>query len=330
MSKLRFIGIVLFAGILAIAASQGVEVFVNRALRSEADALTWISDLVAGCGFMVMTTLWLKLRQTQDVLSALERERVVLDTQLSIAADVQRGLLPAVPVPTGGVSWGAAVEPAGKIGGDYYDFLRLGGTSMCVILADVSGKGIPAAVFLSNVRAVVRTLVRETIAPAEILARLSDAVLADAAVNLYVTCLVAVVDTAGRTLTYANAGHPAGLLLNRNGLRTLSVGGPPVGLLPGVSYQQESVGISPGDLVVLVSDGVTEALEATGGDGPRKLAGEVQRSSDLAPSAVCARLLGAARHSGGPRGIDGWTDDRTVVVIGVGPRPAEQTWKGAA
>ncbi len=73
---------------------------------------------------MVMTTLWLKLRQTQNVLSVLERERVVLDTQLSIAADVQRGLLPPVPAPTGGVSWCAAVEPAGKIGGDYYDSNR--------------------------------------------------------------------------------------------------------------------------------------------------------------------------------------------------------------
>ncbi len=323
MSKFRFVGVVLLGGLVAIAASQGVEMFINRVLRSDAEALTWIGDLVAGSGFMVMTTLWLKLRQTQDVLSLLERERVILDTQLSIAADVQRGLLPPIPSPTGGVSWSAAVEPAGKIGGDYYDFLRLDAATMCVVLADVSGKGIPAAVFLSNVRAVLRTLVRETAAPAEILARLSDAVLADAAVNLYVTCLVAVVDTAGRTLTYANAGHPAGLLLNRSGVRVLSVGGPPVGLLPGPSYEQESVSISTGDLVVLVSDGVTEALEATGGDGPGRLANEVRRAGDLAPGAVCTRLLRAARHGRGPRGVEGWTDDRTVVVFAVGPRPVE-------
>lgn len=330
MSKGRFTAIVFLAGILAIVVSQGAEIFINRVLRPDAEELTWIGDLVAGSGFMVMTTLWLKLRRTQNVLSVLERERVILDTQLSIAADVQRGLLPAVPAPSGGVSWSAAVEPAGKIGGDCYDFLRLDDTTMCVILADVSGKGIPAAVFLSNVRAVLRTLVRETAAPAEILARLSATVLADAAVNLYVTCVVAVVDTAGRTLTYANAGHPAGLLLNRNGLRTLSIGGPPVGLLPGCAYEQESVGISSGDLVVLVSDGITEALDATGGDGPGKLAREVRHVNDLAPGAVCSRLLRAARQGGGPRGVEGWADDRTVVVFGVGPRPLEQTWRGAA
>ncbi len=89
------------------------------------------------------------------------------------------------------------------------------------------------------------------------------------------------------------------------------------------------MGISSGDLVVLVSDGVTEALEATGGDGPGKLAREVHRASDLAPGVVCARLLRAARHGGGPRGVEDWADDRTVVVFGVGPRPVEQVWREA-
>lgn len=323
MNRLRFIGIIVFAGLAAIGIAQGVELFINRVLRPNAEELTWIGDLVAGGGVMIMTALWLTLRRTQSVLSRLERERVVLNTQLSIAADVQRGLLPPVPAPIGGVTWSAAVEPAGKIGGDYYDFLPLADGAMCVVLADVSGKGIPAAVFLSNVRAVLRTLVRETTAPAAILARLSEAVLVDAAVKLYVTCLVAVVDTVGRTLTYANAGHPAGLLLGRQSLRPLTVGGPPVGLLPHAVYEQESLGITSGDLVVFVSDGVTEALEATGHEGPAKLATEVERAGAQSPDAICARLLRAARHAGGPQGVEGWTDDRTVVVFSVGPRPAD-------
>jgi hypothetical protein len=72
-----------------------------------------------------------------------------------------------------------------------------------------------------------------------------------------------------------------------------------------------------------VSDGVTEALDATGGDGPAKLAREVRRADDLAPRAVCERLLRAARHGSGPGGVEGWTDDRTVVVCGVGSRPVD-------
>jgi hypothetical protein len=320
MKTLRFILTIVLAGVGAIVVAQGVEIFINRMLRPDAQEVTWIGDLVAGSGVMVMTTLWLQLRQARQVSSALERERLVLDTQLSIAAQVQRGLLPAVPATIGGVSWSAMVEPAGKIGGDYYDFLPIDASSMCVVLADVSGKGIPAAVFLSNVRAVLRTLVRETTAPAEILARLSQAVLDDGAGNLYVTCLVAVVDTSGRTITYANAGHPAGLLIGRQGLRTLTAGGPPVGLLAGVTYEQESVGLAPGDLVVLVSDGVTEALDATGREGPGTLAREVSRADDLAPRAICERLLRSARHGSGPGGIEGWADDRAVVVFSVGPR----------
>lgn len=323
MKKLPFVAVVLVAGSVAIAVSQGVEIFVNHFLRPDAEELTWIGDTVAASAFMVMTALWLQLRQTRHELSTLERQHVVLDTQLSIAADVQKSLLPAVPPPLRGVSWSAAVESAGKIGGDYYDFLPIDEASMCVVLADVSGKGIPAAVFLSNVRAVLRAMVRDTSALAQILARLSELVLDDMAGSLYVTCLVAVVDTAGRTLTYANAGHPAGLLIGRRGLRTLSAGGPPAGLLRGSVYEQESVGLSPGDLVVLVSDGVTEGLDATGAGGPAKLAAAVRRLGGSAPAAVCAGLLRAAGNGTGPPGIDGWTDDRTAVVIGVGARAVD-------
>ena len=158
---------VLFLGLVVcgIAASQGIELFVNRILRPDAEEIAWISEAVLALGFVVVTWLWVRLRETQIALTDLERQQIVTDTQLTVAARVQTSLLPALPGPSLGISWHAAVEPAGKVGGDYYDFVTMSDGRMCVVIGDVSGKGVAAAVFLANVRATLRALARESTAP---------------------------------------------------------------------------------------------------------------------------------------------------------------------
>ena len=148
-----------------IAASQGIELFVNRILRPNAKEITWISEAVMAGAFVAVTWLWVRLRETQVALTDLERQQIVAETQLTIAARVQTSLLPALPGPSAGIGWYAVVEPAGKVGGDYYDFLALPGGRMCVVLADVSGKGVGAAVFLANVRATLRAIAGDATHP---------------------------------------------------------------------------------------------------------------------------------------------------------------------
>jgi sigma-B regulation protein RsbU (phosphoserine phosphatase) len=241
---------------------------------------------------------------------------MIVEAELSAAGAVQKALLGPIPPSTAGILWHAVTEPAGKVGGDYYDFIQLHDGGTCVVLADVSGKGIPAAVFLSNVRAVLHAVVHETSEPASILQRLSDTLIADASSGLYVTCLVLVVDPAGRRMKYSNAGHPPGLAWSRGGAVELVAGGPPAGLLPGVDYAQETVTLNSGDLVVLVSDGVTEALGLED-HLVDALSTAIARAPALTPVAVCQQLLDAAREGPGPAGVEEWTDDRTVVAFGL-------------
>jgi sigma-B regulation protein RsbU (phosphoserine phosphatase) len=303
--------------VVGIAASQVIELFVNRVLRPDAAEITWIGDAVLACGFVVVTWLWVRLRETQIALTDLERQQIVADTQLTIAARVQTSLLPALPPPTDGISWFAAVEPAEKVGGDYYDFLPLPDGRMCVVVADVSGKGVAAAVFLANFRATLRALARDTTHPRMLLSKLSSALLADSTAGLYVTCIVAIVDPKRRSLVYANAGHPAGVLWSSNGARGLQVGGPPAGLVSDARFEEEALTFGDGDLVVFVSDGVTEALDASGDGVVEAIVAQVERAERRTPDAVCARLLSAARGGSGPRGVDGWMDDRTALAFGV-------------
>lgn len=300
----------------AIAASQGIELFVNHVLRPSNSEIAWISDVVLSAGFVTVTWLWIRLRETTLALTELERERIVVNTQLTVAARVQTSLLPRLPPPTEGICWYGAVEPAGKIGGDYYDFMALPDGRMCVVLADVSGKGVPAAVFMANVRATLRAMARETTCPARLVAHLSAAVLDDSASGLYLTCIVAIVDPAARTMVYVNAGHPAGVLWNRTGARGLHVGGPPAGLLADVEFEEESLTFGDGDLLVFVSDGVTEALNVGGDAVVTAIARQIARIDSPTPDRVCDRLLDAARRGHGP-GVDGWADDRTAVAFGI-------------
>ena len=303
-----------------IAASQGIEVLVNRGLRPNAEELRWISEAALAIGFIVVTWLWIRLRETQTALTDLERQQIVVDTQLTVAARVQTSLLPSLPGPSLGISWHAAVEPAGKVGGDYYDFLTLPDGRMCVVLGDVSGKGVAAAVFVANVRATLRALARQATRPATLLAHLSSTLLCDSTSGFYVTCIVAMVDPVERSMVYVNAGHPAGVLWSPQSTRALRVGGPPAGLFPDAQFDEEVLTFGEGDLVVFVSDGITEALDVSGDGVVGTIAAQIAKAERPTPELVCAQLLLAASEGSGPGDVEGWMDDRTAVAFGVVPR----------
>jgi sigma-B regulation protein RsbU (phosphoserine phosphatase) len=167
-----------------------------------------------------------------------------------------------------------------------------------VVLADVSGKGVPAAIFMSNIRAIVHALAREAAAPNELLTRLSSDVLADTAARLYATCIIALVDPEERTMTYSNAGHPAGVLASAWGVRPLRAGGPPVGLLEGATYDIETVAFGEGDIITLVSDGVSEALDAPSDLLPFAIAEEILRAHSYTMMTTLHRTRAWSRREG--------------------------------
>lgn len=232
--------------------------FISLVRPSEGE-LTWIGDVVLASTLGIVLYLWLNLRSTRAALMHLERNRIVLDTQLAVAAKVQRDLLPPVPAPRHGISWAVRLVAAGQIGGDYYDFVDVDGRSHVAIIGDIAGKGVPAAMLLVYVRAVFRQAVRETPEPAAIVSRLASALFAETHGESYLTCIVLRIDEAARRCTSSTAGHPPGIVIGDT-VKRMTAGGPPAGLFAAASYEQESAALAGGSRIILVTDGITERM----------------------------------------------------------------------
>jgi phosphoserine phosphatase RsbU/P len=274
----------------------------------------WISDAILSVAFLISTYLWLRLRATRSRLSELERNRIALDSELALAARIQRSLLPPAPRPRDGCRWSARMEPAGKVGGDLYDFVETKG-SVLFILGDVSGKGIPAALLTTSTRALFRALARGTDDPAEVMERLSRALYEDSGGLPYLTAVIARLDFEARTLTHVNAGHPPTLLLRGTDDRQLEIGGPPAGMFPTSRYAAETVKLESSDVIVAMTDGITEGLDNAGGDLRSVLRTALGAPAKTpTPDRVCSELMTASAKG---LGIGGWHDDRTVVVLAV-------------
>lgn len=187
-------------------------------------------------------------------------------------------------------------------------------------VADIAGKGIPAALLLTYTRAFFRQSVRRTQSPAAIARSLSDALLSDTGGNPYVTCIIAAFDLDRRVLTCTNAGHPPAVVVGPDGPQSLGADGPPAGLLASVSYGERQVPLREGDVGVFVTDGITEGFDGDLATIAAALRQKPHVTGRALADAVCADLFDLASRSSGPAGLDGWSDDRTVLAFAVGPR----------
>ena len=300
--------------LLGYLVAGAAEIGLIRTFRPSERELAWVSDVVLSTAFGAAVYLWLHLKATRQALAERERDELVLNTQLALAADLQRRLLPDLPQADARVQWAAALKPAGRIGGDFYDVVSPAEGEWLLLVADVSGKGIPAAMALSTLRATFRMLARSESSPAAILSRLSAVLYEQWAGTPYVTAIVARIDLRAATIRYANAAHPAGLVVGPLGVRPLESMGVPAALFPDVTYEERIVVIEPRDVCVFVSDGVTEAL----GYRPRPRLEEIVRATSGRSSRardLCDALMSAALRGTGPEGVADWQDDRTVVVM---------------
>jgi phosphoserine phosphatase RsbU/P len=317
----KFAGISLAGGLAAFLAGTTVESAVIRAVHGDRPRLEWISDVIVSAGVVALSYLWLHLRESQTRLLALEREQVAMDEQLRLAAEIQRNLLPGAPPRVEGLGWAARMVPAGRIGGDFYDYVQGSDGAVLCIVADVSGKGIPAALILSALKVLFRSIASRTREPAAIAERLAAALHDGYSGMPYATAFVARFDGVRRRMTYVNAGHPPGYVLRASEVIALESAGLPLGLLPEATYADTALDLEPGDVVAIMTDGVTEALETGGVTLAQALEAVRDRvAGDGSPSAACDALLRAAGEGGGPAGVEGWQDDRTVVVAVVDPQ----------
>jgi sigma-B regulation protein RsbU (phosphoserine phosphatase) len=303
------------AAFITYRCARAADALVLRLVHPPRGEVLLVSDVILATAFGVVIYLWLHLRATRTRLTGLERAQIVLDTQLSLAADIQRHLLPSAHVESNGVRWAGRLEPAHRLGGDFYDFIPFD-TDGLFVVGDVSGKGIPAALLQASAHSLFRTLARESVDPAQLLTRVSKEIYAENAGGSYLTCVLARVNTVTRTVAYANAGHPAGLVVGSSGRRLLSRGGPPAGLFAETAYESEVLSIEPGDLGVIVSDGITDAIEEDGVSSVDVLNRTICNIPEpRTPARVCDVLMETAQRSRGPRGVANWQDDKTVLAF---------------
>ena len=205
--------------------------------------------------------LQIHIRDLVATTSAKER----IEGELSIAHDIQMSILPKMlpPFPhREEFSLFAVIEPAKEVGGDFYDFFQLDDDHLCLVVADVSGKGVPASLFMAVTKTLIKATARMDLSPAEILSRVNDQMARDNDQSMFVTVFCAVLDLRDGALVYTNAGHNPPLLIPRQG--------PPhyfpktrqlvIGAVEDYPYQAETMRLTPGDRLLLYTDGVTEAM----------------------------------------------------------------------
>jgi len=228
---------------------------------------------------------------------------------------IQHGLLPKVIPQQAGYEIAGAWQPAQSVGGDYYDVLAFDDGALGLCIADVAGKGLPAALLMSNLQAAVRGLAAPSLPPAALCQRLNALVCHNTTNDRFITFFYAELDGPSRTLRYSNAGHNPPIVLHRDGSHErLREGGAVLGIFPQQSFSTGSTRLAAGDRVILFTDGVTEAQDTDGEEfGEERLLELLRQFPFAAASALQEKILGAA----GEFSRGHWHDDATLLVLAV-------------
>jgi hypothetical protein len=289
----------------------GVQLIVPVAVNDEAVAFFWLGPKLSGDEYDGEDREFLTAL-ADHTGRALDRLRLrVLERDAQKAWEIQKALLPHNLPQTTDFQIAASCRPARFVAGDYYDVVTLGERRIAVCIADVMGKGMPAAMQMANLQAAVRQPAAHTTSSNELCADLNRRIAGDVGPGQYVTFFYAVIDAARRLISYSNAGHNPPILVCASGtVHKLSADGPPLGLFPDWNHGGQELTFGPGDRLVLYTDGVTELRNASGDEF-----GE-ERLIAIAQSCVEAPDL----HQGVVDALQAFTggaiqDDVTVMAI---------------
>lgn len=248
------------------------------------------------------------LRQEQ-----VDAERV--QRQLDTAAQVQRHMMPDRPPRHAGLDVGCLYDPTLQLGGDFFDLLDWPGGCLAFCVADVAGKGLPAALLTASVRASLRAFASEVEDPAMVVAKVNEQLCRDTAAGDFATFVYGMISADGNALTYTNAGHLPPLLFRGATCTELTAGGMLMGIQRGTPYEQERIPLQTDDLLVVITDGVTDAWDFDGRVyGKDRLLASVRRHRELPAQQLAKQILWDVRRF---VGLAEQSDDITIVVIKV-------------
>ena len=244
----------------------------------------------------------------------LEKQRLVKD--MEFARPVQESFLPQKAPQVQRYRFSAHYTPALEVGGDFYDFIHLDKERTGIVIGDVSGKGVPAALYMAKLGSDMRTLAFTERSPSSALAKLNDLLAERSRRGMFATLLYLELNTFSGEITVCNAGHLPPIIRRANGTleRVARTGGAPLGMLPGMQAGEESISVGPGDIVIMYTDGIVEAMNAR-----EELYGFERFESLLKKGAIDAEALKTAIIADVNRftGLSPQHDDMTLVCFGV-------------
>ncbi len=254
------------------------------------------------------------IRIEHERLAVVEQRKKLLESELEQAGDIQRQCLPEGPPDFEGFDIAGYGLPCRGVGGDYYGYFPLKDGRLCVVIADVAGKGMPAALLVMNLQARIQILAQELTDPAQIAARLNVSMNSVCPMGKFVTCFVCAVDSESGAVTYCNAGHERPLLVRKSGkVDELAEGGAVIGIFEQLDYASGQAVMDSGDSLVLFTDGVSEAMDPNSNElGVDRLGGLFKGRNGASASAMVERVNGAVQlwQSG-----ESAHDDFTMVTV---------------
>jgi sigma-B regulation protein RsbU (phosphoserine phosphatase) len=243
-----------------------------------------------------------------------EQAMIRIAEELRVAREIQAKLLPARAPAVRGYEIACIGVPAQSVGGDYYDVIPLDGDRLALCVADVSGKGMPAALLMANLQATIRSQALADAAPAECVRRSNRLLFHSTDARRFATCFYGLLDLRTGALRYANAGHDRPLLVRRDGARVpLDTGGLILGMIEDESYEEAAITLEPGDLLLLFSDGITESFSPLDRlFGMEGLEATVARARHGSAQEIVDAIMGAVSEHASGRAQ---TDDMTLVAL---------------
>ncbi len=210
-----------------------------------------------------MGTMGARLRKQRLEQERIERERV--EQELRVARSIQQASLPKKVPQLEGWQISPLYRPAREVGGDFYDILELHDGRLGLVVGDATGKGVPAALVMASARSMLRAVAQASdYSPGDVLRRVNDSLVIDIPPNMFVTCFYCILEPESGHLVYANAGHDLPYLRHSGAAAELRARGMPLGLMPGMSYEEKEIVLEPGDSALLYSDGLVEAHDPHG------------------------------------------------------------------
>jgi len=266
------------------------------------------------CFAFVVYVIQRYIEQREALAKTIQKQRDDLLKDVELAAHVQRLFLPVGKPTITGLEIAGMMQPARGVGGDYYDYIPIDAHTLQMVIADVSGKGVPAALLMSATAAAMQLEANHDRNMLEMVKRLNTEIHSVSDGERYVTLLVAEIDAHKRALRYVNCGHNPALLFQANTgtLSRLNSSCPPIGISPEEICELASVDLGPGDVVVFYTDGVTEAENQFGEEfGMQRLSAIVRRGASLPAEDLIADIYNSAANFCG----DNFNDDVTILVV---------------